>query len=124
MARHGARKENAKVRNRRLKKKVRCWSPQDWVVGSKFQPHTTSKSEGNSLWLQYNGTAAKPRLSVFCSNRQLYAMLVADHGKKILFCCDHQLNSCTAANIIPLKFDHVQTAETDAEQPHGPAGAS
>ncbi|XBH86957.1 hypothetical protein VPH35_074524 [Triticum aestivum] len=53
-ARHGARKENAKVRNRRLQKK-------------------------------YNGTAAKPRLSVFCSNRQLYAMLVDDHGKKILF---------------------------------------
>ncbi|KAM3315565.1 hypothetical protein ACQJBY_033978 [Aegilops geniculata] len=53
-ARHGARKENAKVRNRRLQKK-------------------------------YNGTATKPRLSVFCSNRQLYAMLVDDHGKKILF---------------------------------------
>ncbi|KAF7041129.1 hypothetical protein CFC21_050959 [Triticum aestivum] len=54
MARHGARKENAKVRNRRLQKK-------------------------------YNGTTTKPRLSVFCSNRQLYAMLVDDHGKKILF---------------------------------------
>lgn len=35
--------------------------------------------------MQYNGTAAKPRLSVFCSNRQLYAMLVDDHGKRILF---------------------------------------
>ncbi|KAE8820194.1 50S ribosomal protein L18, chloroplastic [Hordeum vulgare] len=53
-ARHGTRKENAKVRNRRLQKK-------------------------------YNGTAKKPRMSVFCSNRQLYAMLVDDHGKKILF---------------------------------------
>lgn len=53
-ARHGARKENAKVRNRRLQRK-------------------------------FNGTATKPRLSVFCSNRQLYAMLVDDHNKMILF---------------------------------------
>uniref|UniRef100_A0ACD5TV16 Uncharacterized protein n=1 Tax=Avena sativa TaxID=4498 RepID=A0ACD5TV16_AVESA len=53
-ARHGARKENAKVRNRRQQKK-------------------------------FNGTSTKPRLSVFCSNRQLYAMLVDDHGKRILF---------------------------------------
>uniref|UniRef100_A0A0E0IKA8 glucomannan 4-beta-mannosyltransferase n=1 Tax=Oryza nivara TaxID=4536 RepID=A0A0E0IKA8_ORYNI len=53
-ARHGARKENPKVRNHRLQKK-------------------------------FNGTATKPRLSVFCSNRQLYAMLVDDHNKKILF---------------------------------------
>ncbi|BAF11013.1 uncharacterized protein [Oryza sativa Japonica Group] len=53
-ARHGARKENPKVRNRRLQKK-------------------------------FNGTATKPRLSVFCSNRQLYAMLVDDHNRKILF---------------------------------------
>ncbi|KAF0912865.1 hypothetical protein E2562_019450 [Oryza meyeriana var. granulata] len=53
-ARHGARKENPKVRNRRLQRK-------------------------------FNGTATKPRLSVFCSNRQLYAMLVDDHNKKILF---------------------------------------
>lgn len=35
--------------------------------------------------LQFNGTATKPRLSVFCSNRQLYAMLVDDHNRKILF---------------------------------------
>ncbi|KAL5211059.1 hypothetical protein ABZP36_006682 [Zizania latifolia] len=53
-ARHGARKENAKVRNRRRQRK-------------------------------FNGTATKPRLSVFCSNRQLYAMLVDDHNKRILF---------------------------------------
>uniref|UniRef100_A0A0D9VQ05 Uncharacterized protein n=1 Tax=Leersia perrieri TaxID=77586 RepID=A0A0D9VQ05_9ORYZ len=53
-ARHGARKESPKVRNRRLQRK-------------------------------FNGTATKPRLSVFCSNKQLYAMLVDDHNKKILF---------------------------------------
>ena len=35
--------------------------------------------------LQFNGTATKPRLSVFCSNRQLYAVLADDHNKKVLF---------------------------------------
>ena len=34
---------------------------------------------------QYNGTATRPRLSVFCSDKQLYAMLVDDHNKKCLF---------------------------------------
>ncbi|KAK1652670.1 hypothetical protein QYE76_070479 [Lolium multiflorum] len=53
-ARHGARTENAKVRNRRHQKK-------------------------------FNGTATKPRLSVFCSNKQLYAMLVDDHSKRMMF---------------------------------------
>lgn len=34
---------------------------------------------------KFNGTAKKPRLSVFCSNKQLYAMLVDDQNKKCLF---------------------------------------
>ncbi|EPS64005.1 hypothetical protein M569_10776, partial [Genlisea aurea] len=34
---------------------------------------------------KFNGTAAKPRLSVFCSEKQLYAMLVDDQNKKCLF---------------------------------------
>ncbi|KAL3840580.1 hypothetical protein ACJIZ3_025171 [Penstemon smallii] len=34
---------------------------------------------------KFNGTAAKPRLSVFCSDKQLYAMLVDDQKKKCLF---------------------------------------
>ncbi|XP_075473501.1 uncharacterized protein LOC142504542 isoform X1 [Primulina tabacum] len=34
---------------------------------------------------KFNGTALKPRLSVFCSNKQLYAMLVDDQNKKCLF---------------------------------------
>ncbi|XP_073135920.1 uncharacterized protein [Henckelia pumila] len=34
---------------------------------------------------KFNGTAIKPRLSVFCSNKQLYAMLVDDQNKKCLF---------------------------------------
>lgn len=34
---------------------------------------------------KFNGTAAQPRLSVFCSDKQLYAMLVDDQNKKCLF---------------------------------------
>lgn len=34
---------------------------------------------------KFNGTPTKPRLSVFCSDKQLYAMLVDDHNKKNLF---------------------------------------
>ncbi|KAG9151965.1 hypothetical protein Leryth_002228 [Lithospermum erythrorhizon] len=35
--------------------------------------------------LVFNGTPTKPRLSVFCSGKQLYAMLVDDQNKKCLF---------------------------------------
>lgn len=34
---------------------------------------------------QFNGTPTSPRLSVFCSDKQLYAMLVDDKNKKCLF---------------------------------------
>ncbi|ONK65262.1 uncharacterized protein A4U43_C07F35330 [Asparagus officinalis] len=34
---------------------------------------------------QFNGSPTKPRLSVFCSGKQLYAMLVDDQNKKTLF---------------------------------------
>ncbi|KAK7309799.1 hypothetical protein RJT34_06827 [Clitoria ternatea] len=34
---------------------------------------------------KFNGTATHPRLSVFCSDKQLYAMLVDDKNKKCLF---------------------------------------
>ncbi|KAG1330792.1 50S ribosomal protein L18, chloroplastic [Cocos nucifera] len=53
-ARNITRTENAKVRNRRMRRK-------------------------------FNGSPTKPRLSVFCSNKQLYAMLVDDQNKKTLF---------------------------------------
>ncbi|XP_077224186.1 uncharacterized protein LOC143857618 [Tasmannia lanceolata] len=33
----------------------------------------------------FNGSSVRPRLSVFCSNKQLYAMLVDDQNKKCLF---------------------------------------
>ncbi|PIN13776.1 hypothetical protein CDL12_13608 [Handroanthus impetiginosus] len=53
-AKANTRTENAKIRNRRSRKK-------------------------------FNGTPTKPRLSVFCSKKQLYAMLVDDQNKKCLF---------------------------------------
>ncbi|CAM8984111.1 unnamed protein product [Rhodiola kirilowii] len=34
---------------------------------------------------KFDGSAKRPRLSVFCSDRQLYAMLIDDHNKKCLF---------------------------------------
>ncbi|KAJ6987541.1 hypothetical protein D5086_016151 [Populus alba] len=34
---------------------------------------------------KFNGTRTKPRLSIFCSTKQLYAMLVDDQSKKCLF---------------------------------------
>lgn len=39
----------------------------------------------SSFLIQYNGTPKRPRLSVFCSDKQLYAMLVDDQNKKCLF---------------------------------------
>ncbi|KAL6648731.1 hypothetical protein ACP70R_012955 [Stipagrostis hirtigluma subsp. patula] len=44
-----------------------------------------AKVRNRRLQKKFNGTATKPRLSVFCSNRQLYAVLADDHNKKILF---------------------------------------
>ncbi|CAN6307863.1 unnamed protein product, partial [Urochloa humidicola] len=43
------------------------------------------KVRNRRLQKKFNGTATKPRLSVFCSNRQLYAVLADDHSKKVLF---------------------------------------
>ncbi|KAF7851699.1 hypothetical protein BT93_L3212 [Corymbia citriodora subsp. variegata] len=34
---------------------------------------------------KFTGTPTRPRLSVFCSDKQLYAMLVDDQNKKCLF---------------------------------------
>ncbi|CAH9106425.1 unnamed protein product [Cuscuta epithymum] len=44
-----------------------------------------SKVRNIRLRKKYNGTPAKPRLSVFCSHKQLYAMLVDDQNQKCLF---------------------------------------
>ncbi|XP_038976024.1 50S ribosomal protein L18 [Phoenix dactylifera] len=70
-ARNITRTENAKVRNRRMRRK-------------------------------FNGSPTKPRLSVFCSNKQLYAMLVDDQNKKTLFYAStlqksiHETCSCSS----------------------------
>jgi len=60
--------------------------------------------------LQFNGTATKPRLSVFCSSRQLYAVLADDHNKKILFygstlqksiCSDPPCSTVVSRRLLP-----------------------
>ncbi|KAL4298610.1 hypothetical protein AHAS_Ahas17G0018100 [Arachis hypogaea] len=53
----------------------------------KFETEGFRKSKSLGLWhdFEFNGTARNPRLSVFCSEKQLYAMLVDDKNKKCLF---------------------------------------
>lgn len=85
-ARHGSRTENAKVRNRRMQKKVCFRAPCLRVPLWASAPGQSELTRNRRLnWLQFSGTATKPRLSVFCSNKQLYAVLADDHNKKILF---------------------------------------
>lgn len=60
------------------------------VVEAKTRKRANSRTESAKLRnrrssKKYNGTATKPRLSVFCSDQQLYAMLVDDENKKCLF---------------------------------------
>ncbi|OAY80883.1 50S ribosomal protein L18, chloroplastic [Ananas comosus] len=45
----------------------------------------SAKVRNRRMRRKFNGTPTKPRLSVFCSNKQLYAMLVDDQNKKTLF---------------------------------------
>ncbi|XP_038891856.1 50S ribosomal protein L18 isoform X2 [Benincasa hispida] len=45
----------------------------------------SAKITNRRLQKKYNGTPTRPRLSVFCSDKQLYAMLVDDQNKKCLF---------------------------------------
>ncbi|KAJ3673793.1 hypothetical protein LUZ60_005785 [Juncus effusus] len=45
----------------------------------------SAKIRNRRLRKKFNGTPKKPRLSVFCSNKQLYAILADDQNKKILF---------------------------------------
>ncbi|GLT27656.1 hypothetical protein SLA2020_026380 [Shorea laevis] len=56
------------------------------VVEAKGKPRTESaKIRNRRMRKKFNGTLTRPRLSVFCSNKQLYAMLVDDQNKKCLF---------------------------------------
>lgn len=45
----------------------------------------SAKTRNRRKLKKFNGTPTKPRLSVFCSDKQLYAMLVDDQNKKCLF---------------------------------------
>lgn len=45
----------------------------------------SAKTRNIRLRKKFNGTATKPRLSVFCSDKQLYAMIVDDENNKCLF---------------------------------------
>lgn len=82
-ARANARKESAKIRNRKIQKKVpqiqfKC----SYIFSLSLINYIISVMH---FFLQFNGTATHPRLSVFCSDKQLYAMLVDDQNKKCLF---------------------------------------
>ncbi|KAF7828047.1 Ribosomal protein [Senna tora] len=45
----------------------------------------SAKIRNRRIQKKFNGTPKRPRLSVFCSEKQLYAMLVDDQNKKCLF---------------------------------------
>ncbi|KDO82938.1 hypothetical protein CISIN_1g029135mg [Citrus sinensis] len=56
------------------------------VVEARANARTESaKIRNRRIQKKFNGTPTKPRLSVFCSDKQLYAMLVDDQNKKCLF---------------------------------------
>ncbi|GMI99890.1 hypothetical protein like AT1G14205 [Hibiscus trionum] len=56
------------------------------VVEAKANTRTESAKIRNRRMLnKFNGTPRRPRLSVFCSEKQLYAMLVDDKNSKCLF---------------------------------------
>ncbi|XP_004308574.1 PREDICTED: 50S ribosomal protein L18, chloroplastic-like [Fragaria vesca subsp. vesca] len=44
-----------------------------------------AKTLNRRMQKKYNGTPTNPRLSVFCSDKQLYVILVDDQNKKCLF---------------------------------------
>ncbi|XP_024978340.1 uncharacterized protein LOC112515665 [Cynara cardunculus var. scolymus] len=57
-----------------------------WSIEARARTRVESpKVRNRRLQKKYNGTQKKPRLSVFCSEKQLYAMLVDDQNKKCLF---------------------------------------
>ncbi|PWA49905.1 ribosomal L18p/L5e family protein [Artemisia annua] len=61
--------------------------PKTWVIEARRGRTRVEspKVRNRRLQKKYNGTQKKPRLSVFCSEKQLYAMLVDDQNKKCLF---------------------------------------
>ncbi|KAL3032810.1 hypothetical protein AAZX31_02G102600 [Glycine max] len=58
------------------------------VIEARARANTRKESgkiRNRRMLKKYNGTATHPRLSVFGSDKQLYAMLVDDKNKKCLF---------------------------------------
>ncbi|XP_058193453.1 large ribosomal subunit protein uL18c isoform X2 [Rhododendron vialii] len=61
-----------------------CMMP--FVIEARANTRTESaKIRNRRIRKKFNGTPTKPRLSVFCSDKQLYAVLVDDQNKKCLF---------------------------------------
>ncbi|KAJ6910014.1 50S ribosomal protein L18 [Populus alba x Populus x berolinensis] len=80
--RANTRTESAKIRNRRTLKKNGCVCLESMLfLGDHFKYIRGS----DIMRKEFNGTRTKPRLSIFCSTKQLYAMLVDDQSKKCLF---------------------------------------
>ncbi|KAJ4973670.1 hypothetical protein NE237_006844 [Protea cynaroides] len=60
--------------------------PKPLVIQARANTRTESaKIRSRRIQKKFNGSSVKPRLSVFCSAKQLYAMLVDDENKKCLF---------------------------------------
>ncbi|KAI8527364.1 hypothetical protein RHMOL_Rhmol12G0069200 [Rhododendron molle] len=61
-----------------------CMIP--FVIEARANTRTESaKMRNRRIRKKFNGTPTKPRLSVFCSDKQLYAVLVDDQNKKCIF---------------------------------------
>ncbi|KAL6974974.1 hypothetical protein U1Q18_042306 [Sarracenia purpurea var. burkii] len=64
----------------------RRFSMKPLVVKARANTRTESaKIRNRRIRKKFNGSPTRPRLSVFCSDKQLYAMLVDDQNKKCLF---------------------------------------
>uniref|UniRef100_A0A1D1XWF5 50S ribosomal protein L18, chloroplastic n=1 Tax=Anthurium amnicola TaxID=1678845 RepID=A0A1D1XWF5_9ARAE len=64
----------------------RCAPPCTPRVEARASPRKESaKVRNRRMQKKFNGNPTKPRLSVFCSANQLYAMLVDDQNKKTIF---------------------------------------
>eukprot|EP00262_Sarcandra_glabra_P022424 TRINITY_DN9929_c0_g2_i3.p1 TRINITY_DN9929_c0_g2~~TRINITY_DN9929_c0_g2_i3.p1 ORF type:complete len:166 (+),score=24.12 TRINITY_DN9929_c0_g2_i3:241-738(+) len=60
--------------------------PKSLVIKARANTRKESaKVRNRRMQKKFNGSSARPRLSVFCSTKQLYAMLVDDQNKKCLF---------------------------------------
>ncbi|XP_078429618.1 ribosomal L18p/L5e family protein isoform X2 [Wolffia australiana] len=56
------------------------------IVEARASPRKdNAKVRNRRFQKKFNGTSSRPRLSVFCSSSQLYAMLIDDQNKKTLF---------------------------------------